>query len=106
MFYNMDVNLTGHDFDIEDAEAALLSQGIAIHRMEPGEQVILAKFTTSEGWMENWVLEASYAMRSNPSGLFVAEKNGKVIGFAACEALGPEYFGPMETTASMRGLGV
>jgi N-acetylglutamate synthase-like GNAT family acetyltransferase len=45
-------------------------------------------------------------MRSNPSGLFVAEKNGKVIGFAACKALRPEYLGPMGTTASMRGLGV
>lgn len=106
MAYNMDAELAGRNFCTKDAEDALKSKGIIIYRMEPEEKDLLAEFITAEGWGKNWLLEATYAMQSNPPGLFVAKKDGKIAGFAACGALRPGFFGPMGTAASMRGLGV
>ncbi|GAA3148868.1 GNAT family N-acetyltransferase [Nonomuraea salmonea] len=54
----------------------------------------------AEHWNDRWAWEAV-----NAAGLHYAERDGRVLGFAAWGAR-PSWFGPMGTAPDARGLGL
>ncbi|MFI7124520.1 GNAT family N-acetyltransferase [Nonomuraea sp. NPDC050153] len=64
----------------------------------PGREHVAA--FVLEHWNERWAWEAAHA-----TGLHYAERDGRILGFAAWGAR-PGWFGPMGTSPDARGLGV
>ncbi|MBT2232999.1 GNAT family N-acetyltransferase [Nonomuraea sp. NEAU-A123] len=97
MAWNMTADL-GTDLSVDDDLARLAQRGVHVHTAEQGRKRV-AGFVR-EHWNENWAWEAI-----NAAGLHYAERDGRILGFAAWGAR-PAWFGPMGTAPEARELGV
>ncbi|GAA2295415.1 hypothetical protein GCM10010149_49620 [Nonomuraea roseoviolacea subsp. roseoviolacea] len=88
----------GADLSTEADEALLAGQGVAVRRA--GDDRDRVAVFVAEHWNERWAWEAA-----NAAGLHYAERDGRVLAFAAWGAR-PAWFGPMGTAPEARGLGV
>ncbi|MCP2352786.1 GNAT family N-acetyltransferase [Nonomuraea roseoviolacea] len=88
----------GADLSTEADEALLAGQGVAVRRAGDDRDRVAA--FVAEHWNERWAWEAA-----NAAGLHYAERDGRVLAFAAWGAR-PAWFGPMGTAPEARGLGV
>ncbi|KAB8190072.1 GNAT family N-acetyltransferase [Nonomuraea phyllanthi] len=95
--WNMTADL-GADLSVEDDVRRLEDSGVRVFEAD-GDRGRVAAFI-EEHWNDRWAWEATHA-----SGLHYAERDGKVLGFAAWGAR-PGWFGPMGTSPDARGLGV
>lgn len=80
--------------------------GFSVRRASADDLPAFRKHCTSE-WTYNWMREASQGAKHEPSSLFLAEKEGEVVGFAAYEtnqALG--CFGPTGVAPAHQGRGL
>ncbi|MCF6474077.1 GNAT family N-acetyltransferase [Nonomuraea sp. MG754425] len=104
--WNMTADL-GVDLSVEDDLARLERAGVSVRSAGPaspgtpagGDRERVAAFV-GEHWNERWAWEAL-----NATGLHYAERDGRVLGFAAWGAR-PSWFGPMGTAPDARGLGL
>lgn len=80
-------------------ERRLAGEGIRVERATGGLRDAAAEFARQH-WNENWAWEVAQA-----SGCHVAVRDGTILGFAAWGAR-PNWFGPMGTAESARGLGI
>ncbi|MEO3867720.1 GNAT family N-acetyltransferase [Nonomuraea sp. B12E4] len=96
--WNMTADLGGADLSTGDDLARLERAGIAV-RAAGEDRDKVAAFVRDE-WNELWAWEAA-----NASGLHYAERDGRVVAFAAWGAR-PGWFGPTGTAPGARGLGV
>lgn len=97
MAWNMTADL-GTDLSVDDDLVRLAQRGVHVHAAEQGRESV-AGFVR-EHWNENWAWEAA-----NAAGLHYAERDGRILGFAAWGAR-PAWFGPMGTAPEARELGV
>ncbi|MEV0352429.1 GNAT family N-acetyltransferase [Nonomuraea sp. NPDC050680] len=106
--WNMTADL-GADLSVEEEPARLAEAGVSVHaaatdrdlatdRKRADRERVVA--FVREHWNENWAWEAA-----NAAGLHYAERDGRILGFAAWGAR-PAWFGPMGTAPEARGLGV
>ena len=79
--------------------------GVAVRRADPWDQARYRRFV--EGTFgELWAVEADLAYRQSPITAFVAEREGRIVGFAAYECTRRGYFGPTGVQPDERGRGI
>lgn len=95
-----------YDFELDyDILKKLSQEGIYVKRaIAPEAHVVTA--WVREQFSQGWADECAVALGNMPSTCFVAYKDGKILGFACCEATSPDYFGPTGVLESERGKGV
>ncbi|MEU7742514.1 GNAT family N-acetyltransferase [Nonomuraea sp. NPDC049158] len=107
--WNMTADL-GADLSVEEDLVRLAEAGVSVHasatdrdlaadQERAADRERVAAFVR-ERWNQNWAWEAA-----NAAGLHYAERDGRILGFAAWGAR-PAWFGPMGTAPEARGLGV
>lgn len=104
--YNMDVPLAGRTFVNPEVESRLKDKDIIIRRVEKDEKARFESWVKEAGWGYSWQYQSAAAMDADPSGAFIAEKDGEITGFAVYDAVRPGWFGPTGTLESMRGSGI
>ncbi|MFI7639833.1 GNAT family N-acetyltransferase [Nonomuraea sp. NPDC049400] len=95
--WNMTADLST-DLSVEDDLRRLEKAGVRVLAAGADRERVAA--FVEEQWNERWAWEATHA-----AGLHYAERDGRVLGFAAWGAR-PGWFGPMGTSPDARGLGV
>ncbi len=84
--------------------ACLRAGGVVCRRGESYERSAVVQFV--EAQFPHWTDELRAAFRRVPSSVFVAEREGSVIGFACYNATRPNYFGPTGVAEHERGKGI
>ncbi|MGW0804603.1 GNAT family N-acetyltransferase [Nonomuraea sp. NPDC002799] len=95
--WNMTADLSG-DLSVEEDLLRLEKAGVRVRAAGADRERVTA--FVQEHWNERWAWEAASA-----SGLHYAERDGRILGFAAWGAR-PAWFGPMGTAPEACGLGV
>ncbi|MFD1542601.1 GNAT family N-acetyltransferase [Nonomuraea guangzhouensis] len=98
MAWNMTAGLAT-DLSVDDDLVRLAQRDVYVHTAAEQGRERVAAFVR-EHWNENWAWEAV-----NATGLHYAERDGRILGFAAWGSR-PAWFGPMGTAPEARGLGV
>ena len=102
---NMDVILTGRDFDTMAQEALLLKHDITVRRAVAQDRGQITQLCLAEN-SGGWAIETGMALDMAPIPVFVATRHGKIVAFATHSLCGPIQFGPMLTATELRGKGV
>ena len=79
--------------------------GVVVRRAQPWELSPVREFV-SENFGQKWADEISGGLVSQPATIFVALREGVLIGFAAYECTRKDFFGPTGVVESERGRGV
>ena len=104
--YNMDVDLLSSDWDLSTLEAKLGAKGITCRRLPISDKPLLEDYLVRAEHSAGWRYQVVRALEQQPSGVFVAEQDGRVIAFACYDGVRPGWFGPMGTLESARGGGI
>ncbi|MEV4089182.1 GNAT family N-acetyltransferase, partial [Nonomuraea fuscirosea] len=96
--WNMTADLRTADLSVADEVARLAESGVTVHAAGDDRKRVAA--FVEEHWNERWAWEAV-----NAAGLHYAERDGRILGFAAWGSR-PAWFGPMGTAEDARGLGL
>lgn len=84
---------------------ALKAEGVVVRRARPWELTPVREFV-AENFGRSWADEISGGLVRQPVTVFVALREGKLIGFAAYECTRKNFFGPTGVMESERGRGV
>lgn len=84
--------------------AVLAAAGVASRRAESYERAAVMQFVRER--FPHWADEVGAAFGSVPATLFVAAREGVVVGFACYNVTRPDYFGPTGVLESERGRGI
>ncbi len=79
--------------------------GVKIRRADPWDRMRYCQFVEAT-FGELWMVEADQAYRQSPITAYVAERDGRIIGFAAYECTRRGYFGPTGVGPDERSLGI
>lgn len=90
--------------DLEEALAVAARHGVVVRRaIAPDAPAILA-------WVgehfANWAAEVQVALAHVPARIFVALRNGALLGFACHDVTCLDFFGPEGVAAEERGKGI
>ena len=80
-------------------------KGIQISRVLPPDNFRVLEWV-KEQFGQGWQSESLSALAAQPSTCFIAQKNGKIVGFACYDATARGYFGPIGVDQSLRGTGI
>src|SRR5919112_5328872 len=87
------------------ASEELRAAGVVVRRAQPWELTPLREFVT-ENFQRSWADEISGGLARQPVTVFVALREGRLVGFAAYECTRKDFFGPTGVAESERGRGV
>jgi predicted N-acetyltransferase YhbS len=76
--------------------------GVAVRRADPWDRARYRRFV-EETFGELWAVEADLAYRQSPITAYVAERDGRIVGFAAYECTRRGFFGPTGVQPDQRG---
>ena len=79
--------------------------GVVVRRAEPWERPRLRDFVERE-FGPVWPQEVEIAFSRQPISVFVAARDGIIVGFAAYECTRRNFFGPTGVQRDLRGKGV
>ncbi len=84
----------------------LEKEGISVRRAIGPEKHAVVEWAEKE-FSRSWASECDVAMSSRPVSCFIAEKDGKILGFACYDATLKGFFGPIGVDRSLKikGLG-
>lgn len=103
--YNMDVSLEHFSGPAERDLARIAAAGIQVRRGHPADADALAEHTLRV-WSDVWFRETRSALHRDPPPIFLALREGRVVGFAAHGIHRPSLFGPIATDPGERGHGI
>jgi predicted N-acetyltransferase YhbS len=83
----------------------LRGAGVVVRRARPWESTRVRAFV-AENFGESWADEISVGLARQPLTVFVALREGRLVGFAAYECTRKDFFGPTGVLESERGRGV
>jgi GNAT superfamily N-acetyltransferase len=94
-----------YDLPVFPAEAKVREAGIVVRRALPPEgheivEWIRARFSV------RWVSEAQLGLTQQPPTVYVAIKDGALLGFACFDASAKGFFGPTGVDEAARGQGI
>jgi predicted N-acetyltransferase YhbS len=84
---------------------ALSAEGVVVRRAQPWELGAVREFV-AENFKQSWADEISGGLVRQPVTVFVALREGRLVGFAAYECTRRDFFGPTGVAESERGRGV
>lgn len=90
---------------VEPMLSELRSTGLVVRRAQPHEIGRVREFVAGN-FAEGWADEISVGYANKPVSIFVALREGRVVGFAAYECTRRAFFGPMGVADSERGHGL
>src|SRR3954463_1808080 len=93
--------LPPRDAGLEELRAA----GVVVRRAQPWELSPVREFVT-ENFKRSWADEISGGLVRQPVTVFVALREGRLVGFAAYECTRKDFFGPTGVIENERGRGV
>jgi predicted N-acetyltransferase YhbS len=89
-----------------DASAECLRrEGVVVRRARPWELTPVREFVTRH-FAAAWADEVSVGFARQPVTVFVALREGSLVGFAAYECTRKDFFGPLGVVEAERGRGV
>lgn len=103
--FNMWADLTQHRWDTSAEEEMLKAEGITIRRLTAADREALGEFMLRE-FSRAWLMETSLAYENDPPTCHVAIVKDRIEAFAAGQVCGEGWFGPMGTSATLRGKGI
>jgi predicted N-acetyltransferase YhbS len=83
----------------------LRAAGVVVRRAQPWELTRVREFV-SENFKRSWADEISVGLARQPVTVFVAMREGRLVGFAAYECTRKDFFGPTGVVESERGRGI
>lgn len=89
----------------EEALENLRASGVVVRRARPWEMTRVREFV-GEHFNRAWADEISVGLFRQPSTVFIALREGSLVGFAAYECTCPNFFGPTGVVEEERGRGV
>ena len=90
---------------VEPALEERRAAGVIVRRAQPWELTQVREFVT-ENFKRAWADEISVGLVRQPVTVFVALRDGRLVGFAAYECTRKNFFGPTGVVESERGRGV
>lgn len=84
---------------------AMNAEGVVVRRAQPWELGPVREFV-AENFKQSWADEISGGLARQPVTVFVALREGRLVGFAAYECTRKNFFGPTGVVESERGRGV
>jgi predicted N-acetyltransferase YhbS len=90
---------------VEPALEELRAAGVIVRRAQPWELTQVREFVR-DNFKQAWADEISGGLVRQPSTVFVALRDGRLVGFAAYECTRRNFFGPTGVVESERGRGV
>ena len=105
--HNMEVDLTGNEFEAAHLESKLAKQGFEIRRLEHEDEQTFYEWMLGT-WSQNWTTEACNSLKNAPVTTFIAlDSRDNIRGFATYDVtLFRGGFGPTGVEESLRGLGI
>lgn len=105
--HNMEVDLTGNEFETAHLESKLAKQGFKIRRLEHEDEQTFYEWMLGT-WSQNWTTEACNSLKNAPVTTFIAlDSRDNLRGFATYDVtLFRGGFGPTGVEKSWRGLGI
>ncbi|MGN6742193.1 MAG: GNAT family N-acetyltransferase, partial [Amnibacterium sp.] len=91
----------GHGYALDRLAAA----GIEVRRGRPEDEAAVAEHTRRL-WSEVWDRETRTALHRDPPRIFLALRDGRVLGFAAHGIHRPCLYGPIATDPDEQGHGI
>ena len=88
-----------------EASEALRALGLVVRRAQPWESTRVREFVT-ENFSRAWADEISVGLVRQPVTIFVALREGRLVGFAAYECTRRNFFGPTGVIEGERGRGL
>lgn len=101
---DMLVNLL-HLPPVDEALEGLRAGGVIVRRAQPWELTQVREFVR-EHFKQAWADEMSVGFVRQPVTVFVALREGRLVGFAAYECTRRNFFGPTGVVEEERGRGV
>jgi predicted N-acetyltransferase YhbS len=95
------MRLPPRDAALEELRGA----GVVVRRAQPWELTQVREFVT-ENFKRSWADEITGGLARQPVTVFVALREGRLVGFAAYECTRKNFFGPTGVAESERGRGV
>ncbi|HEY0173317.1 MAG TPA: GNAT family N-acetyltransferase [Pyrinomonadaceae bacterium] len=90
---------------VEPALAELRGAGLLVRRARPWESSQVREFVARE-FSRAWADEVSVGLVRQPLTVFVALREGRLVGFAAYECTRKDFFGPTGVVEAERGRGL
>lgn len=90
---------------LERQLAPLSSAGINIRRAQPFEITPVREFI-KQNFSVAWADEVSVGFANKPVTVYIATREGRVVGFAGYECTRKAFFGPTGVAESERGQGI
>jgi predicted N-acetyltransferase YhbS len=90
---------------VEEALEGLRAAGVVVRRARPWELTPVREFVR-DNFSRAWADEVSVGLVRQPVTVFVALREGRLVGFAAYECTRRNFFGPTGVVESERGRGV
>ena len=81
------------------------SKGIVIRRAQPFEMTAVRRFV-EENFAVTWADEITVGLSNKPTSVFIAIRDGRIVGFGAYECTRRAFFGPTGVAESERGTGI
>lgn len=103
--FNMDVDLSASDWSTGELEARLAKEDVACRRLRADEKEKLGEWMLRE-FSAGWRYQVLRAAEMDPIAVFIAEKDGEILGFASYDGVRPRWFGPMATSENARCGGI
>jgi GNAT superfamily N-acetyltransferase len=91
--------------DLAPDAARLRAAGVVLRRAQPFELTPLRQFV-EEHFALAWADEASVGLSNKPVSVYLAIRDGRIVGFAAYECTRRAFFGPTGVLESERGRGI
>ena len=94
-----------YDLPAFASEAKVRAAGIVVRRALPPEGRDILAWIGAR-FSDHWVSEATLGLTQQPPTVFVAVKNGELLGFACYDASAKGFFGPTGVDEAARGQGI
>jgi predicted N-acetyltransferase YhbS len=89
----------------DEALAEVRAAGVVVRRAQPWELTRVRGFV-GDNFGQAWADEISVGLARQPVTVFVALREGRLVGFAAYECTRRNFFGPTGVSEAERGRGV
>jgi hypothetical protein len=94
-----------YDLPVFEAEQKVRDAGIVLRRGMPFERHVILDWIGTH-FSEPWVSEAALALSQQPTTIYVAVKDNKLLGFACYDTSAKGFFGPTGVDEAERGKGI